>query len=61
MDMSIGMKVPSGAICTLSLSFNNDGPLGTFFAASATTGRGIGAAGSWSRVSKHPTHGSLIF
>jgi len=31
MDMSIGMKVPSGAICTLSLSFNNEGPLGTFF------------------------------
>ena len=31
MDMSIGMKVPSGAVCTLSLSFNNDGPLGTFF------------------------------
>jgi len=31
MDMSIGLKVPSGAICTLSLSFNNDGPLGTFF------------------------------
>ena len=31
MDMSIGMKVPSGAICTLSLSFNNNGPLGTFF------------------------------
>jgi 2-hydroxy-4-carboxymuconate semialdehyde hemiacetal dehydrogenase len=31
MDMSIGMKVPSGALCTLSLSFNNDGPLGTFF------------------------------
>jgi len=31
MDMSIGMKVPSGAICTLSLSFNNDGPLGSFF------------------------------
>src|ERR1700742_3828132 len=31
MDMSICMKVPSGAICTLSLSFNNDGPLGTFF------------------------------
>ena len=31
MDMSIGMKVPNGAICTLSLSFNNDGPLGTFF------------------------------
>ena len=31
MDMGIVMKVPSGAICTLSLSFNNDGPLGTFF------------------------------
>ena len=31
MDISIGMKVPSGAVCTLSLSFNNDGPFGTFF------------------------------
>ena len=31
MDMSIGMKVPSGATCSLSLSFNNDGPQGTFF------------------------------
>jgi 2-hydroxy-4-carboxymuconate semialdehyde hemiacetal dehydrogenase len=31
MDMSIGLQVPSGAICTLSLSFNNEGPLGTFF------------------------------
>jgi 2-hydroxy-4-carboxymuconate semialdehyde hemiacetal dehydrogenase len=31
MDMSIIMKTPKGAICTLSLSFNNDGPLGTFF------------------------------
>jgi 2-hydroxy-4-carboxymuconate semialdehyde hemiacetal dehydrogenase len=31
MDMSIGMKVPSGALCTLSLSFNNNGPFGTFF------------------------------
>ncbi|EPF9728139.1 Gfo/Idh/MocA family oxidoreductase [Vibrio fluvialis] len=31
MDMSIGMKLPSGALCTLSLSFNNDGPFGTFF------------------------------
>lgn len=30
-DMSIVMKVPSGAICTLSLSFNNNGPLGTTF------------------------------
>jgi 2-hydroxy-4-carboxymuconate semialdehyde hemiacetal dehydrogenase len=31
MDMSIGMKTPGGAICTLSLSFNNKGPQGTFF------------------------------
>ncbi|MEJ2045749.1 MAG: Gfo/Idh/MocA family oxidoreductase [Reinekea sp.] len=31
MDMSIGMKVPNGALCTLSLSFNNNGPFGTFF------------------------------
>ncbi|MFK5997216.1 MAG: Gfo/Idh/MocA family oxidoreductase [Rhodobacterales bacterium] len=31
MDMSIIMKTPKGALCTLSLSFNNDGPLGTFF------------------------------
>ena len=31
MDMSIQMKVAGGAVCTLSLSFNNDGPQGTFF------------------------------
>lgn len=31
MDMAILMKTPKGKICTLSLSFNNDGPLGTFF------------------------------
>jgi 2-hydroxy-4-carboxymuconate semialdehyde hemiacetal dehydrogenase len=31
MDMSIQLKVPSGAVCTLALSFNNKGPLGTFF------------------------------
>ena len=31
MDMSIQLRTTSGAICTLSLSFNNDGPLGTFF------------------------------
>jgi 2-hydroxy-4-carboxymuconate semialdehyde hemiacetal dehydrogenase len=31
MDMSIQLKAEKGAICTLSLSFNNDGPLGTFF------------------------------
>jgi 2-hydroxy-4-carboxymuconate semialdehyde hemiacetal dehydrogenase len=31
MDMSIQLKSESGAVCTLSLSFNNDGPLGSFF------------------------------
>jgi 2-hydroxy-4-carboxymuconate semialdehyde hemiacetal dehydrogenase len=31
MDMSIQLKTRRGAICTLSLSFNNEGPLGTFF------------------------------
>jgi len=31
MDMSIQLRTPSGQICTLSLSFNNDGPLGSFF------------------------------
>lgn len=31
MDMSIQLKAANGSICTLSLSFNNEGPLGTFF------------------------------
>jgi 2-hydroxy-4-carboxymuconate semialdehyde hemiacetal dehydrogenase len=31
MDMSIQLKVPSGQLLTLSLSFNNDGPIGSFF------------------------------
>ena len=31
MDMSIIMKTPTGKLCCLSLSFNNEGPLGTFF------------------------------
>jgi len=31
MDMSIQLRTTGGAICTLSLSFNNDGPLGAFF------------------------------
>lgn len=31
MDMSIQLQTENGKICTLSLSFNNDGPLGTFF------------------------------
>jgi 2-hydroxy-4-carboxymuconate semialdehyde hemiacetal dehydrogenase len=40
MDMSIQLKAQNGAICTLSLSFNNDGPLGSFF-------RYIGDAGTY--------------
>lgn len=38
MDMSIQLKVPSGALCTLALSFNNDGPFGSFFRYIGDTG-----------------------
>jgi 2-hydroxy-4-carboxymuconate semialdehyde hemiacetal dehydrogenase len=38
MDMSIQLKTSNGAICTLSLSFNNEGPLGTFFRYIGDTG-----------------------
>lgn len=38
MDMTIGMKTKSGKLCTLSLSFNNDGPFGTFFRYIGDTG-----------------------
>ena len=38
MDMSVQLKAANGAICTLSLSFNNDGPLGTFFRYIGDTG-----------------------
>jgi len=38
MDMSIQLKAGNGAICTLSLSFNNEGPLGTFFRYIGDTG-----------------------
>ncbi|HAJ13427.1 MAG: Gfo/Idh/MocA family oxidoreductase [Hydrogenophaga sp.] len=38
MDMSIQLKAANGAICTLSLSFNNDGPLGAFFRYIGDTG-----------------------
>jgi 2-hydroxy-4-carboxymuconate semialdehyde hemiacetal dehydrogenase len=31
MDMSIQLQAANGALCTLSLSFNNEGPLGTYF------------------------------
>ncbi|MFD0375444.1 Gfo/Idh/MocA family oxidoreductase [Streptomyces sp. NPDC127112] len=38
MDMSVQLRAANGAICTLSLSFNNDGPLGTFFRYIGDTG-----------------------
>ncbi|WNM24874.1 Gfo/Idh/MocA family oxidoreductase [Demequina capsici] len=38
MDMSVQLKAESGAICTLSLSFNNEGPFGTFFRYIGDTG-----------------------
>lgn len=38
MDMSIQLKTEGGKICTLSLSFNNDGPLGTTFRYIGDTG-----------------------
>ena len=38
MDMSIQLQTANGAICTLSLSFNNDGPLGTYFRYIGDTG-----------------------
>ncbi len=38
MDMSIQLKAETGALCTLALSFNNDGPLGTFFRYIGDTG-----------------------
>ena len=44
MDMSIQLQAANGAICTLSLSFNNDGPLGTFF-------RYIGDSGTY--IARH--------
>jgi 2-hydroxy-4-carboxymuconate semialdehyde hemiacetal dehydrogenase len=38
MDMSIQLESAAGQICTLSLSFNNEGPLGTFFRYIGDTG-----------------------
>ncbi|MBM6403195.1 Gfo/Idh/MocA family oxidoreductase [Phycicoccus sp. CSK15P-2] len=38
MDMSVQLRAENGAICTLSLSFNNDGPFGTFFRYIGDTG-----------------------
>ena len=38
MDMSIQLKTEAGQLCTLALSFNNEGPLGTFFRYIGDTG-----------------------
>ncbi|MGH9233700.1 MAG: Gfo/Idh/MocA family oxidoreductase [Acidimicrobiales bacterium] len=38
MDMTVGLRSPAGALCTLALSFNNDGPLGTTFRYIGDTG-----------------------
>jgi 2-hydroxy-4-carboxymuconate semialdehyde hemiacetal dehydrogenase len=38
MDMTVALRSPSGALCTLALSFNNDGPLGTTFRYIGDTG-----------------------
>jgi 2-hydroxy-4-carboxymuconate semialdehyde hemiacetal dehydrogenase len=38
MDMTVGLRSPSGALCTLALSFNNDGPFGTTFRYIGDTG-----------------------
>jgi 2-hydroxy-4-carboxymuconate semialdehyde hemiacetal dehydrogenase len=38
MDLTVGLQAPSGALCTLALSFNNDGPLGTTFRYIGDTG-----------------------
>jgi 2-hydroxy-4-carboxymuconate semialdehyde hemiacetal dehydrogenase len=45
MDISIQLKTANGAICTLSLSFNNDGPLGTFFRYIGDTGTNVARYG----------------
>jgi len=38
LDMSVQLRSSSGGICTLSLSFNNDGPIGTHFRYIGDTG-----------------------
>ena len=55
MDMSIQLQAESGALCTLSLSFNNDGPFGTIF-------RYIGDTGTYtaSYDDLHTGHGEAI-
>lgn len=64
MDRSIQLKAESGAICTLSLSFNNDGPLGTFFRYIGDNGfqeslQNASCPGRLSRRSSFPSVGSF--
>jgi hypothetical protein len=63
MDMSIQLKAESGAICTLSPSFNNDGPLGAIYHHWRATGRRHPASGKltnlW-RIISLPARRSLL-
>jgi len=52
MDMSIQLQAANGALCTLSLSFNNDGPLGSFFRYIGDTGTYIARYDDLSRSTK---------
>jgi 2-hydroxy-4-carboxymuconate semialdehyde hemiacetal dehydrogenase len=60
MDMSIGLKVPSGAILTLSLSFNNDGPLGSTFRYIGDTGTYLAYYDDLSDGKKNPVDLSAV-
>jgi len=60
MDMSIQLKSESGAICTLSLSFNNDGPLGTFFRYIGDTGTYIARYDNLVNGKEEPIDGSKV-
>jgi len=53
MDMSIQLQSENGKICTLSLSFNNDGPLGTFFRYIGDTATYIARYDDWSTEKKN--------
>ncbi len=60
MDMSIQLKAANGAICTLSLSFNNDGPLGTFFRYIGDTGTYIARYDDLSNGKEEPIDVSKV-
>src|SRR2546425_11571652 len=60
MDMSIQLKSAIGAICTLSLSFNNDGPLGTFFRYICDNGTYIARYDDLVDCKRHKIHASQL-